>query len=65
MFEGMKWQDIIQLNDEQLLEKGIKTFTVRSELLYYFNIIKAAKAEKDAKKESSGISVTKDDKDKD
>jgi hypothetical protein len=39
----MKWQDIIQLNDEQLLEKGIKTFTVRSELLYYFNIIKAAK----------------------
>ncbi|PKY40900.1 hypothetical protein RhiirA4_496874 [Rhizophagus irregularis] len=48
MFEGMKWQDIIQLNDEQLLEKGIKTFTVRSELLYYFNIIKAAKAEKDA-----------------
>jgi len=39
----MKWQDIIQLNDDQLLEKGITTFAVRSELLYYFNIIKESK----------------------
>ncbi|GBB89213.1 hypothetical protein RclHR1_01590018 [Rhizophagus clarus] len=65
IFEGMKWQDIIQLKDEQLLEKGIKSYTIRSELLYYFNIIKAAKAERDAKKEIPGISETKDDKDKD
>ncbi|RIA95833.1 hypothetical protein C1645_872473 [Glomus cerebriforme] len=52
VFEGMKWQDIIQLNDEQLLEKGITTYSVRMELLYYFNIIKKAKAERDAQVET-------------
>ena len=38
----MKWQDIIQLNDTQLMEKGLTTFIVRTELLYYFNVIKTA-----------------------
>ncbi|CAG8479969.1 9578_t:CDS:2 [Funneliformis caledonium] len=44
VFEGMKWQDIIQLNDTQLMEKGLTTFIVRTELLYYFNVIKTAQA---------------------
>ncbi|ORX99247.1 hypothetical protein K493DRAFT_313285 [Basidiobolus meristosporus CBS 931.73] len=40
LFEGMKWQDIIQLNDEQLTQKGVAALGARRKMLKVFDAIK-------------------------
>ncbi|KAK9763771.1 Flap-structured DNA-binding and RNA-binding protein [Basidiobolus ranarum] len=40
LFEGMKWQDIIQLSDEQLTQKGVAALGARRKMLKVFEAIK-------------------------
>ncbi|ORX91227.1 hypothetical protein K493DRAFT_52735 [Basidiobolus meristosporus CBS 931.73] len=40
MFEGMKWQDIIQLTDEELTAKGVAALGARRKMLKVFEGIK-------------------------
>ncbi|KAJ9072142.1 Flap-structured DNA-binding and RNA-binding protein [Entomophthora muscae] len=40
VFEGMVWQDIIKMNDEELIQKGISALGARRKMLKHFELIK-------------------------
>ncbi|KAI9291265.1 hypothetical protein K502DRAFT_297206, partial [Neoconidiobolus thromboides FSU 785] len=39
-FDGMVWQDIIKLTDEELSEKGISALGARRKMLKHFELVK-------------------------
>ncbi len=42
MFEGMKWQEIIELDDSALEQKGVAALGARRKMLKEFEKVKAA-----------------------
>ncbi|CAG8549376.1 28523_t:CDS:2 [Dentiscutata erythropus] len=46
VFEGMKWQDIIDLDDSSLEKKGVAALGARRKMLKEFDKVKAARVEK-------------------
>ncbi|CAG8532261.1 3583_t:CDS:2 [Diversispora eburnea] len=47
VFEGMKWQEIIELDDSELERKGVAALGARRKMLKEFDKVKAAMAEKE------------------
>jgi hypothetical protein len=41
IFEGMQWNDIIKLNDDELNSRGVSALGARRKLLKVFEMIKA------------------------